>query len=163
MTHLHRYGVFLKYQTQIHQDPASRWEQSAFKRFLCKGIDRKILKVRGKTLQLGSYHQCYRLDGKLVAVGVLDLLPHAVSSVYLLYVFPSPLWKILGSYFSYDPEYQHWDFGKLSALREAAMALEMGYDYYYMGTSTNSWLRTLLIILRLLHPLVCQNAIQGDV
>jgi arginine-tRNA-protein transferase len=35
-------------------------------------------------MKLGSYHQCYRLDGKLVAVAVLDLLPHAVSSVYLL-------------------------------------------------------------------------------
>ena len=86
LTHI-RYNVFLKYQLQIHKDPASRWEQSAFKRFLCTGVDRKILKEGGKTLKLGSYHQCYRLDGKLVAVGVLDLLPHAVSSVYLLYVF----------------------------------------------------------------------------
>lgn len=79
-----RYEVFLKYQLQVHKDPASRWKESAFKRFLCTGLDRKILKVDGKTLKLGSYHQCYRLDGKLVAVGVLDLLPHAVSSVYLL-------------------------------------------------------------------------------
>lgn len=69
---------------QIHKDPASRWKEPAFKRFLCTGLDRKILKIGGKTLKLGSYHQCYRLDGKLVAVGVLDLLPHAVSSVYLL-------------------------------------------------------------------------------
>ena len=29
---------------------------------------------------------CYRLDGRLIAMGVLDLLPHGVSSVYLLYV-----------------------------------------------------------------------------
>jgi arginyl-tRNA---protein transferase len=34
----------------------------------------------------GSYHMCYRLDGKLVAFGVLDLLPMGVSSVYLVYV-----------------------------------------------------------------------------
>ena len=79
-----RYDVFLQYQMQIHKDPKSRWGQSAFKRFLCTGLDRKIIKIGGKTLRLGSYHQCYYLDSKLVAVGVLDLLPHAVSSVYLL-------------------------------------------------------------------------------
>ncbi len=83
LTH-RRYEVFLKYQLEVHKDPASRWKEAAFKRFLCTGIDRKILKISGKTLKLGSYHQCYRLDGMLVAVGVLDLLPHAVSSVYLL-------------------------------------------------------------------------------
>lgn len=79
-----RYDIFLKYQVQIHKDPVSRWGESAFKRFLCSGLDRKILKISGRTMKLGSYHQCYRIDGKLVAVGVLDLLPHAVSSVYLL-------------------------------------------------------------------------------
>ena len=43
---------------------------------------------------------------------------------------------------SYDPEYQHWDFGKISALRETALALEAGYDYYYMGSSSTSSLRS---------------------
>jgi len=79
-----RYQVFLKYQLKVHKDPASRWKEPAFKRFLCSGLDRKVLKLAGKIQKLGSYHQCYWLDGKLVAVGVLDLLPHAVSSVYLL-------------------------------------------------------------------------------
>jgi len=35
---------------------------------------------------------------------------------------------------SYDPDYGQWDFGKLSALREIALAVEAGYEYYYMGT-----------------------------
>ncbi|EXJ90834.1 hypothetical protein A1O1_03939 [Capronia coronata CBS 617.96] len=120
-----KYDVFLKYQLQIHKDPASRWKESAFKRFLCAGLDRKILKMNGKTLKLGSYHQCYRLDGRLVAVGVLDLLPHAVSSVYLFY----------------DPEFAHWDFGKISALREIALALEGHYEYYYMGYYIHSCIK----------------------
>ena len=34
---------------------------------------------------------------------------------------------------SYDPEFGDWEFGKLSALREIAFALEDGYKYYYMG------------------------------
>lgn len=112
-----KHDVMLRYQTQVHKDPEWRWSEASFKRFLCSGLDRKILKVRGKTKKLGSYHQCYRLDGKLVAVGVLDLLPHAVSSVYLFY----------------DPDYQEWDWGKISALQEIALTIEKGYEYYYMG------------------------------
>ena len=50
-------------------------------------------------------------------MGVLDLLPHAVSGVY----------------FIYHSDYEKWSFGKLSALREASLAAEKGYEYYYMG------------------------------
>jgi Arginine-tRNA-protein transferase, C terminus len=59
----------------------------------------------------------YRLDGRLIALGVLDLLPHGVSSVYLIY----------------HEDVTGWEFGKLSALREIAMAIEEGYGHYYMG------------------------------
>lgn len=34
---------------------------------------------------------------------------------------------------SYDPEYEQWEFGKLSALREIAFSIEHQYPYYYMG------------------------------
>ena len=34
---------------------------------------------------------------------------------------------------SYDPSFEQWEFGKLSALREIALALEDSYHYYYMG------------------------------
>lgn len=112
-----KHELMLKYQTQIHRDPEWRWSESSFKRFLCNGLDRKMLKIKGKTMKLGSFHQCYRLDGKLVAVGVLDLLPHAVSSVYLFY----------------DPDYHEWDWGKISAMHEIALTIEKGYEYYYMG------------------------------
>ena len=84
VSNLLRHEVMLKYQTEIHKDPPSRWKEASFKRFLCSGLDRQTVKLNGKAQKIGSYHQCYRLDGKLVAVGVLDLLPHAVSSVYLL-------------------------------------------------------------------------------
>jgi hypothetical protein len=50
-------------------------------------------------------------------MGVLDLLPHCVSGVYLVY----------------HSDFEKWSFGKLSALREAALTLEGGYQYYYMG------------------------------
>lgn len=34
----------------------------------------------------GSYHQLYRIDGKLVAVGVVDILPKCLVSLVVLYV-----------------------------------------------------------------------------
>ena len=33
----------------------------------------------------GSYHQLYKLDGQLIALAVLDILPKCVSSVYFIY------------------------------------------------------------------------------
>jgi hypothetical protein len=39
--------------------------------------------------EYGSYHQIYRVDGELVAMGVIDILPTCVSSVYFMY---SPKW-----------------------------------------------------------------------
>lgn len=41
--------------------------------------------------------------------------------------------RIVADMSSYDPEFGDWEFGKLSALREIAFALEEGYKYYYMG------------------------------
>ena len=43
-----------------------------------------------------TLHQHYRISGRLVAVGVLDVLPHGVSSVYLYYDPTFPL--ALGQY-----------------------------------------------------------------
>lgn len=39
---------------------------------------------------------------------------------------------------SYDPDYSAFEFGKLSALREIAFALEEAYQYYYMGALTRA-------------------------
>lgn len=63
-----------------------------------------------------------RLDGKLVCVGVLDILPKCVSSVYLFY----------------DPDLGHLSLGKCSALREIMLTSTLTEQlptlkYYYMG------------------------------
>ncbi len=34
---------------------------------------------------MGCYHMKYYLDKKLIAVGVVDILPHGLSSVYFYY------------------------------------------------------------------------------
>ncbi|KAF3480523.1 arginine-tRNA-protein transferase [Arthroderma uncinatum] len=126
-----KYNLFLRYQTTVHKEHESRWKHSDFKRFLCTGIKQKTVKESFKSddgpvtieRKLGSYHQCYRLDGALIAVAVLDLLPHSVSSVYIFY----------------DPDYEKFELGKLSAMREIALTDEMRYQHYYMDPESLAW------------------------
>lgn len=71
----------------------------------------------------GAFHQHYRIDGKLVAVGVVDILPNCLSSVYVFY----------------DPELSKTlELGKLTALWEIAwvqraMAVSPRLKHYYLG------------------------------
>lgn len=110
-----KFALFANYQRHVHKEGDEDISRTGFKRFLCGSPIKRRTESDGK--RLGSYHQCYRLDGRLVAMAVLDLLPHAVSAVY----------------FIYHSDVEKWSFGKLSALREAALAHEQGYQYYYMG------------------------------
>ncbi|KAI5206338.1 arginine-tRNA-protein transferase 1 [Aureobasidium subglaciale] len=113
-----KFQLYKNYQVHVHHDEPEELTKKGFERFLCKSpIARRTVKKEGKEQHLGSFHQCYRLDGRLIAIGVLDLLPHAVSGVY----------------FIYHQDFEKYSFGKLSAMREAALALEGGYEFYYMG------------------------------
>ncbi|KAJ2819975.1 Arginyl-tRNA--protein transferase 1, partial [Coemansia sp. 'formosensis'] len=120
-----KYAVFEKYQLAVHNDhDASR---QGFRRFLCDSplLPQPFETPAGQVLPvpgLGSYHQCYYVGGRLAAVGVLDILPSCVSSVYLFY----------------DPEFSHFSLGTFSALREIALVRQLhqhlpGLRYYYMG------------------------------
>lgn len=110
-----KFELFANYQRSVHHEQDDDISRPGFKRFLCSSPITRRTEADGKNL--GSFHQCYRLDGRLIAMAVLDLLPHAVSGVY----------------FIYHSDVERWSFGKLSACREAALALENGYRYYYMG------------------------------
>ncbi|CAK7270428.1 Arginyl-tRNA--protein transferase 1 [Sporothrix epigloea] len=114
-----KYAVFENYQRIVHKEPSSKITKNGFTNFLCDSpIWREFYTDdQGRRRQLGSFHQCYRLDGRLVAIGVLDLLPDCVSSVYFFYH---------ESIHTYSP-------GKLSAMREIALARELGYRWWYSG------------------------------
>ncbi|KAF2433247.1 arginine-tRNA-protein transferase 1 [Tothia fuscella] len=116
---LEKYKLYQNYQHNVHHDPMDKITRDGFRRFLCDSPLNRTEpdEVNGVGRKLGSYHQCYRYDGRLIALGVLDLLPHCVSGVY----------------FIYHSDFSKWSFGKLSALREACLALEGGYQFYYMG------------------------------
>jgi arginyl-tRNA---protein transferase len=114
-----KYAIFENYQRIVHQEPPDKISRKGFRRFLCDSplVREEIVDSNGSVRKLGSFHQCYYLDGKLVAIGVLDLLPHAVSAVYFLY---------------HESIHQHAP-GKLGALREIALAIEGGYRWWYAG------------------------------
>ena len=122
-TFLESYSVFKKYQMAIHKEAEDEWKESGFTRFLC---DSPLIPIKGQEgwpCDYGSYHQHYRVDGRLVAVGVIDILPKCVSSVYVYY----------------DPEYYFLNLGVYSALKEIEMTRKLHlsdpskFKYYYMG------------------------------
>lgn len=70
----------------------------------------------------GSFHYQYYLDGVLIAVGVIDILPECVSSVY----------------FYYDPAYSFLSLGTYASLREIALVRQLAkqcaaLSNYYLG------------------------------
>jgi len=114
-----KYALFENYQRIVHQEPESKISPHGFRRFLCDSPLRRetFRDETGRERPLGSFHQCYRLDGKLVAIGVLDLLPDCVSAVYFLY----------------HESVHGYSLGKVGAVREITLALEHGYRWWYSG------------------------------
>ncbi|CAN7981746.1 unnamed protein product [Ixodes pacificus] len=98
--------VFAKYQMGIHKDTESECDKSSFRRFL---VDSPLQQEPKGAYSLGSFHQQYWLDGDLIAVGVIDILPTCVSSVYLFY----------------DPDYSFLSLGTYASLREIAFTREL--------------------------------------
>ncbi|XP_036591059.1 arginyl-tRNA--protein transferase 1 isoform X4 [Trichosurus vulpecula] len=102
--------------------PEDAAHQLEFTRFLCSSPLEAESPPNGPDCGYGSFHQQYWLDGKIIAVGVIDILPYCVSSVYLYY----------------DPDYSFLSLGVYSALREIAFTRQLHektsqLSYYYMG------------------------------
>nr|XP_020460194.1 arginyl-tRNA--protein transferase 1 isoform X4 [Monopterus albus] len=93
-----------------------------FRRFLCDSPLEAEYSPDGPEVGYGSFHQQYWLDGRIVAVGVIDILPTCVSSVYLYY----------------HPDFASLSLGSYSALREIAFTRQLQkqspkLSYYYLG------------------------------
>ncbi|ELU45783.1 arginine-tRNA-protein transferase 1 [Rhizoctonia solani AG-1 IA] len=111
-----KYQLYVKYQQSIHEDTGNT--PTGFERFLVTSAihEEPIVYQNASTsttyplpTHYGSYHQMYRVDGELIAIGVIDILPGCVSSVY----------------FMYAPEWNAWSLGKISAIREVTLAKEI--------------------------------------
>lgn len=111
------HNVYQRYQTMIHNDDLSDCDLTQFMEFLVKSPliqDCEYVNENSMAPAFGSYHQHYWLDGvKLIAVGVIDLLPRCLSSVYLFY----------------DPDYAFLNLGTYSALREIAFVRQLARSY----------------------------------
>ncbi|XP_078079480.1 arginyl-tRNA--protein transferase 1 isoform X2 [Mustelus asterias] len=115
-------ALYAKYQMAVHQDSPDECSESEYTRFLCQSPLQAENPPDGPASGYGSFHQQYWLDGKIIAVGVIDILPHCVSSVYLYY----------------DPDYAFLSLGVYSALREIAFTTQLqktvpNLCHYYMG------------------------------
>lgn len=90
------YCLFKKYQMHVHREAEDEVSRDGYERFLVKGPlcndteQRGVVRTRTDVpaelrglvecdtchfVPYGAYHQHYRLDGKLIAVAVLDVLP----------------------------------------------------------------------------------------
>ncbi|XP_042593469.1 arginyl-tRNA--protein transferase 1-like isoform X4 [Cyprinus carpio] len=94
-------ALYARYQMTVHGDAPYECGESQFKRFLCDSPLEAETAPDGPDVGYGSFHQQYWLDGTIVAVGVLDILPSCVSSVYLYY----------------HPDFSSLSLGTYSALR----------------------------------------------
>lgn len=116
------YELFKRYQMTVHKESLDQCGREAYLRFL---VDSPLMNERvssSSDFWYGSFHALYKLDGRLFAVGVVDILPRCLSSVYLFY----------------DPEFARLSPGTLSALKEIewTQRAEPWYPslrYYYMG------------------------------
>jgi len=118
------FEVYKKYQINIHHDKPGKLSEDGYSNFLVKSPFEIVPPKEGEgpACGYGSFHMQYRLDGKLIAVGVVDILPLCLSSVY----------------FFYDPDYHSLSLGVYSALQEIdwvkqAHLTSPKLKYYYMG------------------------------
>uniref|UniRef100_A0A914ZQS7 Arginyl-tRNA--protein transferase 1 n=1 Tax=Parascaris univalens TaxID=6257 RepID=A0A914ZQS7_PARUN len=115
------FAVYQKYQTTIHNDHSC--SKRGYLNFLANSpLFNDEDSASQKTIELGSYHQQYVLDDRIIAVGVVDVLPRCLSS----------------KYFYYDPDFSFLSLGTYAALREIAFTRELAKErphlhYYYMG------------------------------
>ncbi|KAH8418405.1 hypothetical protein KR222_008866 [Zaprionus bogoriensis] len=115
-------ALYRKYQIAIHNDNPARLTLASMQRFLVKSPLKHEKPEDGPDMGYGSFHQQYWLDGQLIAVGVIDILPGSVSSVY----------------FFYDPDYSFLSLGTYGSLREIDLVQTIAervpaLKCYYMG------------------------------
>ena len=119
-THFNRdaFDLYNEYHVQRHEKPLKS-EYS-----YCEHVvDSPVANCSKDGINYGTFHQLYRLDGKLVAIGIIDIVPSGIVSVYMWY--------------STSKEVCRYSFGVYSTLKEIELVLELSKKnpnmrYYYM-------------------------------
>ena len=121
-TYTESYEVFRKFQLGVHGDNEEDCRECNFNEFLVETPLVGEKAPEGAPCDYGSYHLQYLLDGRIFAVGVLDIIPKGVLCEYLYY----------------DPTYRFIAPGVYTALFEIALTqrfyrVSPEMQYYYMG------------------------------
>lgn len=122
-TYSESYAVFKKFQMIIHREKEEDSTERHFEEFLVQSpMENEPEGSENMPCMFGTYHQQYLLDGKIFAVGVIDILPRGILCEYLYY----------------DPDYRFIAPGVYTALHEIAFTQKMfqvnpEMQYYYMG------------------------------
>lgn len=121
-TYEESYTVFRKFQLGVHTDSEEDCRETNFNEFLVESPLTQEKAPEGSPCDYGSYHLQYLIDGKIFAVGVLDIIPKGVLCEYLYY----------------DPAYRFIAPGVYSALYEISLAqrfyrVNPEMQFYYMG------------------------------
>jgi len=104
---------------------------NVFRTFFCvPAIEEQILTSEipspnnepAKTLSVGNFHMKYYLEGKLIALGVLDIIPTGMQSIYFLF----------------DPAYSYLSLGVIGVIKEIDYMKKLqkyfpDFKYYYLG------------------------------
>lgn len=122
------YELYKRYQLSVHNDKPESITETLYQRFL---VDTPLIAVQPSGYDdeekvppcgFGSFHQQYRVDDRLIAVGVIDILPKCLSSKYLFW----------------DPDFASLSLGNYSALQEINWVQQnqaqcSTLQYYYLG------------------------------
>ena len=76
------YQLYKRFQDKIHPE---KFRYKNYEEFLWGFCSSCMTNVDDGEQLLGTFHQQYYLDGKLIAVSVIDILPHYFVSIYLYY------------------------------------------------------------------------------
>ena len=126
-THFNRdaFDLYNSYHLEKHDKPLKS-EYSYYDHVVNSPIKNQT--VNG--FEYGTYHQLYRMDGKLVAVGIIDIVPKGVVSIYMWY--------------SLDKAVAKHSFGVFSALKEIELVCNLSKQnkdlkyYYLQGWNENN-------------------------
>ena len=119
-THFSRdaFDLYNEYNYKKH-DKTPKCEHS----YVEHAVDSVISSQTVNGIEYGTYHQLYRLDGKLVAVSLIDIVPKGIVSLYMWY--------------SLEKEVSKYSLGVYSALKEIEFVRELSkknpeMKYYYL-------------------------------
>uniref|UniRef100_A0A3Q2QR08 N-end rule aminoacyl transferase C-terminal domain-containing protein n=1 Tax=Fundulus heteroclitus TaxID=8078 RepID=A0A3Q2QR08_FUNHE len=116
----HSAALYARYQMAVHGDDPSECSETEVLHDYSPTAEHS---PDGPELGYGSFHQQYWLDGRIVAVGVIEILPTCVSSVYLYY----------------HPDFESLSLGSYSALRLVVLNLDLFAAPYIGGAPWSSY------------------------